>query len=317
MTSQTDVSSCCNCVPLSDMPPTEALSSSSLNSGATAHNDETFASFPSRKDKRRTKTTLKSTMTLLAVTLASCFLLLLEQPVVDAFSSGSSTTAVASRSSIILLQVASITPDGDEPTASETVSKAAQKMVVEATNAAAGKTSGSKKAEKQQNYAAMVDFDWQPIAELVFTEEDSRPIILFDGVCNLCNGGVNFAMDHDSQAKFRFASLQSTVAQSLLLREGKHPTKTQNIVLVTPKKAYYASHAVAKICSKLDAPLLQLAGNVGQTLPKALREPLYKLVSENRFVLGENDSCRLDLDGEYTSRFVSDPTVVGEISNNE
>jgi predicted DCC family thiol-disulfide oxidoreductase YuxK len=140
-------------------------------------------------------------------------------------------------------------------------------------------------------------------------EHDKRPIILFDGVCNLCNAGVNFALDHDPQAKFRFASLQSKVAQSLLIREGKHPTQTQNIVLVTSDTAFYKSQAVAKICSQLDWTLLQLVGRIGQVTPKAMREPIYKFISRNRFVLGENDSCRLDLDGEYTSRFVSDPTV--------
>jgi predicted DCC family thiol-disulfide oxidoreductase YuxK len=235
----------------------------------------------------------------------------------DAFSSYSTGTAASQRRTKVSfspLQVTSINPQGQgNDNQNEDVASAAQKIVAKAAKASTSKqlstTPKISAATIDEDLASVVDFDWQSIAEQVF-EHDRRPIILFDGVCNLCNGGVNFAMDHDSQAKFRFASLQSKVAQSLLLREGKHPTQTQNIVLVTPEQAYFKSQAVAKICAQLDMPLLQLFGNVGQAMPKALREPIYKFISRHRFVLGENDSCRLDLDGEYTSRFVSDPTVV-------
>lgn len=184
-----------------------------------------------------------------------------------------------------------------------------------------------------------IDFDWKAIAEYVFDEsvdsietlnldrvEDekegvdddqslknetphhhSKPIILFDGVCNLCNGGVNFAIDNDRTGKFRFASLQSNVAKSLLLRDGKDPCTTSDIVLVTPDKAYYSSEAVARILAGLDLPVLKFFGILGQITPSFARNTVYKVVSGNRFILGENDQCRLDFDGEYTSRFVSDP----------
>ena len=42
-----------------------------------------------------------------------------------------------------------------------------------------------------------IDWDWEKVQESVFAGEDDRPVILFDGVCNLCHGGVNFALDHD------------------------------------------------------------------------------------------------------------------------
>ena len=184
-----------------------------------------------------------------------------------------------------------------------------------------------------------IDFDWKAIAEYVFDEsvdstqtidiselkdanqeidevpssenptphDHSKPIILFDGVCNLCNGGVNFAIDHDKEGKFRFASLQSNVAKSLLIRDGKDPCTTSDIVLVTPEKNYYSSEAVARIMSGLDMPALKLLGLVGKVSPSFVRNAIYRVVSGNRFILGENDSCRMDFDGEYTSRFVSDP----------
>ena len=166
------------------------------------------------------------------------------------------------------------------------------------------------------------NLNWKAISSYVFDESvdssfksddeeephlHSKPIILFDGVCNLCNGGVNFAIDHDKSAKFRFASLQSNVAKSLLLRDGKDPKTTSDIVLVTSEKAYYYSDAVARIMSGLDMPVLKFLGVMGRVTPSFARNAVYKVVSGNRFVLGENDSCRMDFDGEYTSRFVSDP----------
>ena len=153
---------------------------------------------------------------------------------------------------------------------------------------------------------ALVDFDWKAMAVEVF-EQDKRPIVLFDGVCNLCNGGVNFAMDQDETARLRFASLQSRVAQSLLLRCGKSPTDTSSIVFVTEEDAKFSSDAVSHICMELDAKPLRWFGKLGQVTPAWVRESIYQFVSNNRYQFGENDSCRLDFDGTYTSRFVSDP----------
>jgi predicted DCC family thiol-disulfide oxidoreductase YuxK len=186
------------------------------------------------------------------------------------------------------------------------------------------------------------DFDWKAIASHVFDEtidtsetaylfkpqkEDdgeegkphlhSKPIILFDGVCNLCNGGVNYAIDHDRNGNFRFASLQSNVAKALLLRDGKDPATTSDVVLFTKDKSYYSSEAVAKIMSRLDLPVLKILGLVGQITPSFARNAVYKVVSGNRFILGENDSCRMDFDGEYTWRFVSDPPEAISSPNEE
>ena len=152
-----------------------------------------------------------------------------------------------------------------------------------------------------------VDWDWEQLAADVFEGKDQRPIVLFDGVCNLCNGGVNFAMDHDPSAKLRFASLHSKVAQSLLLREGKSLEGKSNIALVTQDKAYFSSDAVTRICQQLDTAPLQWIGHVGQYTPNWIREPIYKVVSNNRYKFGESDQCRLDFDGTFTSRFISDP----------
>ena len=150
------------------------------------------------------------------------------------------------------------------------------------------------------------DFDWKSYAKSLFTE-DKRPIILFDGVCSLCNGGVNFAIDHDSVGKFRFASLQSKAGQTLLMRSGKKPNDISSIVLVTPDKAYFKSDAVLRIAQKLDGnPLLPVVGTIGPFVPGFIRNRVYDFVADNRYRFGEADQCRMDFDNEFGSRFVTD-----------
>jgi predicted DCC family thiol-disulfide oxidoreductase YuxK len=158
-----------------------------------------------------------------------------------------------------------------------------------------------------------VDWDWEELASSVFSKGDLRPVVLFDGVCNLCNGGVNFAMDHDEAAKLRFCSLQTKTAQSLLLKAGHKPADMNKIVLVTRDKTYFSSDAVTRICQQLDVAPLQWIGRIGRVTPKWIREPILDFVSEHRYQFGEYDSCRLDFDGTLTSRFVSDPADIADV----
>jgi predicted DCC family thiol-disulfide oxidoreductase YuxK len=65
-----------------------------------------------------------------------------------------------------------------------------------------------------------------------YFQADSRPVILFDGVCNLCNGGVNFMLDWDRRGEFRLAALQSPAGRKLLQRSGRSPDDISSIVLV-------------------------------------------------------------------------------------
>jgi len=188
------------------------------------------------------------------------------------------------------------------------VQRKRSKIVFEASGSDTGDEadSTSPHASSSDETNAEIDWDWRQMAADVFAE-DKRPIVLFDGVCNLCNGGVNFAIDQDETARLRFASLQSKVAQSLLLRCGKSPTDTSSIVYVTEDEGFYSSDAVSHICMDLDARPLRWFGQLGQFTPSWIRESIYQFVSDNRYQFGENDSCRLDFDGTYTSRFVSDP----------
>ncbi|KAI2500706.1 DUF393-like protein [Fragilaria crotonensis] len=152
-----------------------------------------------------------------------------------------------------------------------------------------------------------VGWDWNSLANGAF-EKDQRPVILFDGVCNLCNGGVNFALDHDSKANFRFASMQSKIGQSLLLHVGRSPQDMSSIVVIESDwKHWSESDAILRISQGLDGPLFVGLGHLGFLIPRIVRDELYHVVSHNRYRFGERDSCRVDFDGEFDDRFVKDP----------
>jgi len=148
------------------------------------------------------------------------------------------------------------------------------------------------------------------ISERVF-KTDKRPVILFDGVCNLCNGAVNLALDWDPKGKLRFSALQSNVGRALLESNGRKSDDISSIVLVTDSGAYTKSDAILKISQELAPPFLpgmkQLSAIGLIAVPKILRDLVYDGVADNRYdLMGKRDSCRFDADGEFEDRFVDD-----------
>jgi predicted DCC family thiol-disulfide oxidoreductase YuxK len=113
-------------------------------------------------------------------------------------------------------------------------------------------------------------------------------IILFDGVCNLCNGLVQFVLARDGAGKFRFASLQSAAAVRLLGSDG--PVET--IVLIEAGKTYIKSAAALRIARGLRFPWPILFGQV--VVPGPLRDWIYDWVARNRYRwFGKRDACML------------------------
>ncbi|CAI5471475.1 unnamed protein product [Closterium sp. Yama58-4] len=126
-----------------------------------------------------------------------------------------------------------------------------------------------------------------------FFESDLRPVVLFDGVCNLCNKWVNFLLDYDPLGNLRFASLQGDSGKALLRRAGRDENDHSDIVLVAHNKAYFGSDAILQIFSRLKPPFPLLAA-AGHITPHALHDFIYKTVSESRYTLfGKADACRL------------------------
>lgn len=140
---------------------------------------------------------------------------------------------------------------------------------------------------------------------------DQRPIILFDGVCNMCNNAVNVALDWDKDGKLRFSALQSEVGKALLQKYGRNADDISSIVLVAKDGAYIKSDAILKIAEEL-APFallpLRPAAALGRlVVPKILRDVIYDGVADNRYsIMGKRNECRLDSDGEFEDRFIDD-----------
>ena len=158
--------------------------------------------------------------------------------------------------------------------------------------------------------------DPKTVSTRVF-ETDQRPVILFDGVCNLCNNAVNLALDWDPQGKLRFSALQSNVGRSLLEANGRKADDISSIVLVTREGAFIKSDAILKITEEL-TPLsllpLKPAAVLGRyVVPKFLRDIIYDGVADNRYdLMGKRNECRFDSDGEFEDRFVDDAIAVTE-----
>ncbi|XP_052287436.1 DCC family protein At1g52590, chloroplastic isoform X5 [Citrus sinensis] len=123
-----------------------------------------------------------------------------------------------------------------------------------------------------------------------FFEPDSRPIMLYDGVCNLCNGGVKFVRDNDKNRRIRYEALQSESGKKLLRRSGRAPDDISSVVLVEKDRSYIKSDAVLKIMEYIDLPFPQLAFFL-QFVPQFVRDFAYDNIANNRYnIFGRSDS---------------------------
>jgi predicted DCC family thiol-disulfide oxidoreductase YuxK len=136
------------------------------------------------------------------------------------------------------------------------------------------------------------------------------PILLFDGVCNLCNGSVQFVVDHDPDAVFRFAPLQSETAQELLADAGFEDYDFDTFVLVEGDEYYTKSEAALRVAGRLERPWSFLT--LFRAVPRVVRDRVYDLVATYRYaVFGKKDRCMVPTP-ELRERFIeSDPMTDG------
>ena len=116
--------------------------------------------------------------------------------------------------------------------------------------------------------------------------EGQGPVVLFDGVCNLCTASVQFVIARDSRKRFRFASLQSPAAERLLGRR----EDLESMVLMEGGRTYRKSGAALRIARRLDGlwPLL----SVFLLVPRPLRDAIYDWIGRRRYrMFGRRDSC--------------------------
>ncbi len=119
-----------------------------------------------------------------------------------------------------------------------------------------------------------------------------RPIILFDGVCNLCDGFVQFVIRHDAAGKFRFASLQSEVGAEILQQHNLPKDQLSSVVLSDGDRFYVKSNAALRVIKELSAPWNWLG--LLLVLPRSLRDWGYDWIASHRYRwFGRRDSCMM------------------------
>jgi len=136
----------------------------------------------------------------------------------------------------------------------------------------------------------------------------AEPIILYDGVCGLCNRLVQFLLKHDKQGRLRFASLQSDFAAKVLQRHGIDPKDLDTLHVIENyeqpgERVLQRSDAVLRASRELGG--FWSASAAGATvIPRVLRDMVYRFVARNRYrVFGKYDTCMLP-EPNQRSRFL-------------
>ncbi|MFT6955815.1 MAG: putative DCC family thiol-disulfide oxidoreductase YuxK [Halieaceae bacterium] len=131
---------------------------------------------------------------------------------------------------------------------------------------------------------------------------DNRHIVIFDGVCNVCNGAVNFIIKRDPEGLFAFTPMQSDLARELM---DKHKIKNVDIdtfLLIKNEQCFVFSSAALEIAKDLTG--LWYIFNVFRLVPSAIRDFFYTVFARNRYALfGRQDTCMVPTQA-MRSRFV-------------
>ena len=136
----------------------------------------------------------------------------------------------------------------------------------------------------------------------------SNPIILYDGVCGLCNRLVKFLLKHDKDGRLRFASLQSEFAEKVLRRHGFDAKDLDTVHVVENydqpgERVLQRSDAILRAGRELGG-FWGRSSSVAKVVPRSIRDLVYRFVATNRYrVFGKYDSCMLP-DPNQRSRFL-------------
>lgn len=128
------------------------------------------------------------------------------------------------------------------------------------------------------------------------------PVILFDGLCNFCNGAVNFIIRRDKKKQLKFAALQSEAGQQLLKRYNLPVSEFESFVLIEEDKVYTKSAAALKLCKHLTALWPLVYGLI--IVPPIVRDGIYKWIAKNRYKwFGKKEQCMIP-SPEIRNRFL-------------
>ena len=129
-----------------------------------------------------------------------------------------------------------------------------------------------------------------------------KPVILFDGICNLCNSSVRFVLKRDKNETFLFSSLQSDAAKKLLLHYKYKNNHLESMLLIEDGQILDKSRAALRICQILGFPWSLLS--VLDKLPDQWRDEVYAFIANRRYRwFGKKDHCVFSM-GTYENRFI-------------
>ena len=128
-------------------------------------------------------------------------------------------------------------------------------------------------------------------------ESETKAIVLYDGVCGLCNRAVQFLLKRDRLDRFQFASLQSDVAARVLQRHGMDPKSLDTVYAVLnygePNEILLAKGDAFLFFAKTIGGIWSVA-RVGRIIPRPIRNWLYDFIARHRYqVFGKSESCML------------------------
>jgi predicted DCC family thiol-disulfide oxidoreductase YuxK len=119
-----------------------------------------------------------------------------------------------------------------------------------------------------------------------------QDIILFDGVCNLCNGAINFIIARDPKDRYRFAALESDIGQELLKRHEIDSETIDSIVLIRDNEAFTKAGAALRIAGGMSGAWPALG--VFRIIPRFIADAVYDLIARNRYRwFGKKESCMI------------------------
>ena len=122
--------------------------------------------------------------------------------------------------------------------------------------------------------------------------EEDHPVILFDGICNLCNASVQYVIKHDQKRLFRFASLQSFFGEKILRQKNLPVDLFNSFILFENKRIYTRSTAALMVAKRLSGFIKILYGFI--IIPKFIRDAVYNLIAKNRYKwFGKQETCWL------------------------
>ena len=134
------------------------------------------------------------------------------------------------------------------------------------------------------------------------TALSNKHIVVFDGVCNFCNGAVNFIIQRDPNAVFLFTPIQSAFAKELIKKYEVDTLDTETFLLIKNEQCFVFSSAALEITKDLSG--LWRILNVLRFVPKVIRDFVYRVVARNRYKLfGKKEVCMVPTD-ELKARFI-------------